>query len=301
MKKYLIHLILLSITILVVIGITQRIKINQYHKIPVQNEISTNNNIFDEAIEKPDIESENKDVSQDTTNKILATTPETKTATNEETIIPTKKVFTCDKPSHKNTSNYDWLYPVSVNYSIETYIPPDLTIIPDTISTNKKICLREKVIPELSRMVESLKTEGLNITIVSGYRSYQYQKNLHENNNPIIIDGVSYDSIAKPQHSEHQLGTTIDIVSSPDYTIAGFEKTPAYTWMTTHAKEYGFVQSYHYGQEPLTGYRGEPWHWRYVGADNALAINDQGITLGEYLFEKIKDSLKDIGITAQPK
>jgi len=27
----------------------------------------------------------------------------------------------------------------------------------------------------------------------------------------------------------------------------------------------------------------EPWHWRYVGRDNALAIRASGLSLEEYL------------------
>ena len=60
--------------------------------------------------------------------------------------------------------------------------------------------------------------------------------------------------------------------------------------MREHADEYGFVQSYHYGDEPLTGYRGEPWHWRYVGPTHAQSIKDTGKILFQYLEDLVKNS-----------
>lgn len=75
----------------------------------------------------------------------------------------------------------------------------------------------------------------------------------------------------------------IDIVAKPHYTLAGFKDTPEYSWLAVHAWEYGFVQSYPVGKEPITGYQAEEWHWRYVGLEHAQNIHDQKITAYEYL------------------
>ena len=94
-----------------------------------------------------------------------------------------------------------------------------------------------------------------------------------------------FPSVAKPEHSEHQLGTALDFRSGSgvEFTLEAFGKSPEYVWLAEHAHEYGFVRSYPNGKESVTGYQAEPWHWRYVGIDHATQIKTAGITLYEHL------------------
>ena len=91
--------------------------------------------------------------------------------------------------------------------------------------------------------------------------------------------------VAKPEHSEHQLGTVLDFKSGSDasFVLDAFKKSPEYTWLDNHAAEYGFVRSYPDDKELITGYKAEPWHWRYVGVENATTIKSRNITPYEYL------------------
>ena len=84
--------------------------------------------------------------------------------------------------------------------------------------------------------------------------------------------------------NEHGTGYAADILSSdyPDRDT-GFDTTRAYEWLTAYAAEYGFILRYPEDRQAATGVVFEPWHWRYVGTENALAIRASGLSLEEFL------------------
>jgi zinc D-Ala-D-Ala carboxypeptidase len=41
---------------------------------------------------------------------------------------------------------------------------------------------------------------------------------------------------------------------------------------------------YPQGKEDITGYRFEPWHYRYVGIETAKKITELNMTLDEYIL-----------------
>lgn len=130
-------------------------------------------------------------------------------------------------------------------------------------------------------MADAARADGVSLRSVSAYRSYDTQKWLYNNylkqSKRATVDTFS----ARPSHSEHQTGLALDInVAS---TSAHFENTAAFAWLKAHCAEYGFILRYDQGQESITGFRFEPWHYRYVGEEIASAIMSQGITYEEYV------------------
>ena len=108
--------------------------------------------------------------------------------------------------------------------------------------------------------------DGVTIWMQSGYRSVDYQKNL-------------YDQIVNPPgYSEHNCGLAADL-NSPEHTdlTEGFENTEAFLWLSAHAVEYGFILRYPKNAEAVTEITYEPWHWRYVGPENAALISQSGL------------------------
>ena len=90
--------------------------------------------------------------------------------------------------------------------------------------------------------------------------------------------------IAEPGKSEHHLGTAIDITdASIGYAAVDtrFGESAGGVWMKENAHAYGFVMSYPEGLEEKTGYHYEPWHWRFVGAEVAAALRNQGKTIND--------------------
>lgn len=120
---------------------------------------------------------------------------------------------------------------------------------------------------------------GYDMPLLSGYRSYDYQKSLYDAY--VARDGQEAADrySARPGTSEHQTGLAFDVgVMSWDYG-----DTPAGRWLVENCAKYGFILRYLEGKESITGYMYEPWHIRYVGVEHATNIMNQGITLEEYL------------------
>ena len=86
-----------------------------------------------------------------------------------------------------------------------------------------------------------------------------------------------------PGYSEHNCGLAADL-NSPEHTglDEGFENTAAFRWLCEHAGDYGFILRYPKGAEDITEITYEPWHWRYVGRENAARINASGLCFEEY-------------------
>lgn len=130
-----------------------------------------------------------------------------------------------------------------------------------------------------NEMQKAAAAEGRNIYISSGYRSYDYQKRIYNNNVAAYGKEKTDTFSARPGHSEHQTGLALDLNSIDD----SFANTPESDWVKEHAHEYGFIIRYPKGKESVTGYKYEPWHLRYLGKEKAKAVHDSGLTLEEYL------------------
>jgi len=131
------------------------------------------------------------------------------------------------------------------------------------------------------KMQKDAANEGINLKIISGFRSYNKQKNIY--NNYVARDGQALADrySARPGHSEHQTGLAADINSldqSWEYTDEG-------KWLNNNCHKYGFIIRFVKGKENITGYMFEPWHIRYVGEELAKQLYNNGnwITLEEYL------------------
>ena len=84
--------------------------------------------------------------------------------------------------------------------------------------------------------------------------------------------------------NEHGTGYAADILSADDpQQDTSFAETRAYEWLTAYAAEYGFILRYPQDRQTATGIVFEPWHWRYVGVENALAIRASGLSLEEFI------------------
>lgn len=150
--------------------------------------------------------------------------------------------------------------------------------------------LDHRVAPHYLEMYNAAKADGITLTPISGYRSYQRQKNNFENrianNMNAGLDRVEATKKAAtvimiPGASEHNAGLAMDICSLAE----SFENTKEFDWLDAHAAEYGFILRYPKDarSREITGVVYEPWHYRYVGVEAAKEIKSRGITLEEYL------------------
>ncbi|MBQ7935881.1 MAG: D-alanyl-D-alanine carboxypeptidase family protein [Clostridia bacterium] len=151
----------------------------------------------------------------------------------------------------------------------------------------------------LRQLIAAGERAGYSYTLYSGYRSYSSQYNKYYNKIASYKeDGKSEEEAirltnqyyAPPGASEHHTGLAADvcipeIVNKYACLHENYDQTEEFEWFSTHAHEYGFILRYPNGDEEITGYNYEPWHYRYVGVEIATEIYNRGITLEEYVGE----------------
>ena len=132
---------------------------------------------------------------------------------------------------------------------------------------------------DYQKLIAASLLDGLSLIPYSTYRSYDYQVKLYnyylQRDPQSVVDTYS----ARPGHSEHQTGLTIDIRSSSSFDNL---TDSDYEWMLNNSYKYGFIIRYPKNSQNITGYVEEPWHIRYVGVDVATKIHEENISLDEY-------------------
>mgnify|MGYP004579644385 CR=1 FL=1 len=144
-------------------------------------------------------------------------------------------------------------------------------------------------------MQKAAAADGVTVWMQSGYRSVKYQTGLYERKTKYYTDRGYDTATAKemaaavvnpPGYSEHNCGLAADL-NSPEHTglDEGFENTTAFRWLCEHAVDYGFILRYPKGAEDKTEITYEPWHWRYVGRENAAKISASGLCFEDYIAQ----------------
>ncbi len=157
----------------------------------------------------------------------------------------------------------------------ENYVPEELVRIDPqhTYRPEEEYLFHSKVWPFLEDLLLSADRAGVDIKVISAYRSFDTQTGLKDNYEMIYGSGANQFS-ADQGYSEHQLGTTIDFTTSEiGARYTGFEETAACQWLLENAYKYGFILSY---PEDNQYYQFEPWHWRFVGRTLAEELHQTG-------------------------
>ncbi len=147
--------------------------------------------------------------------------------------------------------------------------------------------LRREAAENLENLVASAEAAGEELAVASGYRSYEDQRASYARLVSVFGKGADRTS-APPGHSQHQLGTAVDFTNAAvGYElIRRFGRTTAAGWLQEHAPEHGFVLSYPPGRQSRTGYHWEPWHYRYVGEENARNAVENPLGLQGLLMQE---------------
>jgi zinc D-Ala-D-Ala carboxypeptidase len=172
--------------------------------------------------------------------------------------------------------------PVPPDYVPEDLVPLWAYGIP-TLGGGEML-LRSEAAEHLSHLVSDAAAGGEELVVASAYRSYADQQ-ISYTRLTRIYGSEAGEMSAFPGRSQHQLGTAVDFTNAASgYEIwQYFGNTSASWWLREHAPEYGFVLAYPSGKETETGYQWEPWHFRYVGVENAERLKESGLSLQEFL------------------
>ena len=163
------------------------------------------------------------------------------------------------------------------------FAPGDLSM-PVGVPNEFSQPLREAAARAVEVMYADATAAGIKFGIISAYRDYGTQVSLY--NRYVARDGqAAADTYsARPGHSEHQTGLAVDFDDGGAcYLNACFESTSAGQWLAANAANYGFVLRYPNGQDAITGFTYEPWHFRFVGVAAAQEMRATGtLTLEEF-------------------
>jgi zinc D-Ala-D-Ala carboxypeptidase len=164
--------------------------------------------------------------------------------------------------------------------------PDDLRNIADAgFPLTDGLAVRELVVADLDAMRQAAAANGTPLSILAGYRGYQQQADLLDRRVDELGGTEAVGRVARPGHSEHQLGTTVDVTTEGATDVdQSFGASPTGQWVATNAHKFGFLLSYPQDASDLTCYDYEPWHLRYVGREMAADVIDSGLTLREFLW-----------------
>ena len=191
------------------------------------------------------------------------------------------------------------LFLVNRQYRIsDAFTPEDLTEaqVPGQVRE-----MRAEAAAALEEMYAAcLEETGCQLISVSGYRSYSKQEKLYRAK---LQRGsgkkeLAEEYVAPPGASEHHLGLAMDIGQQSKPTLnEKFAETEGGIWARENCWRFGFILRYGEEWEDITGYKYEPWHFRYVGKDLAKEIHDAGVPfetwLTEYRVRVLRELLKE--------
>jgi zinc D-Ala-D-Ala carboxypeptidase len=183
--------------------------------------------------------------------------------------------------------DWDTIVVDTANRLDPAYIPPDLVPVSQAGFPDNGDTVRAILVPDLAALRQAAVDHGTPFVIVSTFRDATYQRNLYEGR--VLTRGPEEAAAftARPGHSEHQLGTALDVLdpTGTELTTA-FGATPVGAWLEANAHKYGFVISYPEGERDTTCYDYEPWHLRYVGRDLAERMHESGMSPREWLLSQ---------------
>jgi D-alanyl-D-alanine carboxypeptidase len=165
-----------------------------------------------------------------------------------------------------------------------TLLDPMFTLAPDDLPVDLvpvaeagiagEGSVRLLVVDDLRAMTRAAKADGVRLRVRSAFRSFEDQVRTVASLERAYGREWTALSAARPGHSEHQLGTALDLDGGD-------------AWLAANAWRHGFVVSYPPDRSPtFTCYKPEPWHVRYVGRAEARAVHESGLSLREWLWER---------------
>lgn len=172
---------------------------------------------------------------------------------------------------------------VNKHYKLdEDFVPDDLVEFDQEYCNDEVQEGNREAVVAFKNMYEAAKKEGLGLVINSSYRSYQDQENICNTFKDLYGEGYVTKYVALPGFSEHQTGLAFDIGSTSSKVFA---ESKEYEWMKENAYKYGFILRFTKSNAYITGFRSEPWHYRYVGKKIAKYIYENDISFEEYYAE----------------
>ncbi len=192
----------------------------------------------------------------------------------------------------KNEGNINMLVNKTF-YLSSSYVPSKLENLSLRYASSD-LQLDAEAADALEELCEGARDLGLVIYATSSYRDYEHQASLYDRYVSAKGQEEADRFSARPGHSEHQTGLTIDLSAGGEsQNIGSFKDTPEFEWVKENAANYGWILRYPEGKEQITGYTYEPWHYRYIGPELAKKVAASGLTYDEYYMLYLDKPLEE--------
>ncbi|HCC00790.1 MAG TPA: hypothetical protein DEP42_06215 [Ruminococcaceae bacterium] len=230
-------------------------------------------------------------------NKRNATTPTTSSASSSSTASTASTTST----ANSETKAGGLLAVVNADNPLPSDFSPTLTTVASSnylaATADEEIKkLDTRAAPQVEKMIKAAHDDGVDLFIVHGYKSVETDRTAFKNKvkqyrtkgySASKASSRATEALGEPGTTEDETGLSVDMETETFYKQVGglrqsFSQTDAYAWLVKNAPEYGFILRYPKSKVSVTGVEYEPYHWRYVGTDNARKIEQSGKCLEQY-------------------
>lgn len=223
----------------------------------------------------------------ETTEEITEETTEESKTTEEE--LSSADLLLNELPEEANHEDWNLILVNPVQA-----LPADFEIELAEVDNEQRI--DKRIVDAWTSWKDAALVEGHRLFFASGHRDVERQAtNFNRSVQEYISEGLteeeaiekSKEYLTEPGHSEHHTGLALDIVDE-EWIVSGqglepeYENEESQKWLVSSMSDYGFILRYPEGKEEITGISYEPWHFRYVGIENARFIEANNLTLEEY-------------------
>lgn len=169
-----------------------------------------------------------------------------------------------------------------------SFTPSNLVYLKDTNLSyikreNEEMMIKKDILNSYQNLYTDALKNGFQLYIFSSYRDYNKQYHLYYN-----VNNQNDEYVARPGFSEHQSGYALDISTLNHGLTNNFQYSDEYKWLIENSYKYGFILRYPEEKENITGYKYEPWHFRFVGEDIAEFLYKNKLTLEEYILKYLE-------------
>jgi len=189
-----------------------------------------------------------------------------------------------------------YLILVNRNFALPDHFTRDHLNLVTIPGSNPAIQMHATAAHYYHQMYLAGRQAGVGLIPFSGYRNTQRQyTNFTNRIQRYRNQGYTHEQavnmaaawIKPPRCSEHETGLAIDITNPGHWGLRqAFDQTPEFAWLMENAHEFGFIMRYPRGAEAITMVNYEPWHFRFVGVENARAIHASGLVLEQWLEQR---------------
>jgi len=187
------------------------------------------------------------------------------------------------------------LFLVNRQYMVSSNFTPELAMsdVPGQVRR-----MRPDAAAALKEMFRACKAETKKeLLSISGFRSYEKQQGIYNRKLRSVKKDVAkaQEYVAPPGASEHQTGLAMDIGQKhKEHLEVSFRDTEGGKWCRENCWRFGFILRYGEEWEDITGYKFEPWHFRYVGLEYAREIHEANVPLETWLIGHRVEVLRQI-------